>query len=278
MTRTNDGSLAAGGQVTWESFLRVPGPGQHVAQCYTDPAFLVRAVSKYAGEGLRRGDAVLLVATPAHALAITRRLRTDGHPVTDCTRRGQLVLLDAEETLGRFLVDGEPDRARFRAVIGGAVAACKAAGRGRVRAFGEMVDLLRRTSLAAALRLETLWNELLDAEGIALVCGYSIDTFAPGVYGGLLQRVLSAHSHLVPVEDYARLDRAVDQAYVEVFGSRQDATTLRRAFLAHYPRTAAMPEAQAAILAARDFVPALAADTLLERVRHHYENPTATAA
>jgi hypothetical protein len=39
-----------------------------------------------------------------------------------------------------------------------------------------------------------------------------------------------------------------------------------------------MPEAQAAILAARDFVPALAADTLLERVRHHYENPTATAA
>jgi hypothetical protein len=141
-----------------------------------------------------------------------------------------------------------------------------------------MVNLLRRTSLAAALRLEALWNELLDAEGIALVCGYSIDTFAPGAYGGLLQRVLSAHSHLVPVEDYARLHRAVDQAYVEVFGSRQDATTLRRAFLAHYPRTAAMPEAQAAILAARDFVPALAADTLLERVRHHYENPTATAA
>ena len=54
---------------------------------------------------------------------------------------------------------------------GGAVRASQAAGDGRVRAFGEMVDLLRRTSLAAALRLEALWTELLDAQGIALVCG-----------------------------------------------------------------------------------------------------------
>ena len=39
-----------------------------------------------------------------------------------------------------------------------------------------------------------------------------------------------------------------------------------------------MPNAQAAILAARDFVPAAAADALLERVRHHYEHPTTTVA
>ena len=118
----------------------------------------------------------------------------------------------------------------------------------------------------------------MDAQGIALVCGYSIDTFAPGTYDGLMQQVLSAHSHLIPVDDYARLDRAVEHAYAEVFGSGRDAVFLRRKFLAHYARPAAMPDAQAAILAARDFVPAAAADALLERVRHHYEHPTTTVA
>jgi hypothetical protein len=54
--------------------------------------------------------------------------------------------------------------------------------------------------------------------------------------------------------------------------------SLRRAFLAQYARPAAMPDAQAAILAARDFVPAAAADSLLERVRHHYEHPTTSVA
>jgi KaiC/GvpD/RAD55 family RecA-like ATPase len=271
-------SLAVGDQATWESLLRAPGRGQHVAQFYTDPEFLVRALAEYARQGLRQGEAVLMVATATHAQAITRRLQTDGLQATHWTQRGQLIILDAGETLARLLVDGEPDRSRFQSVIGGAVSAAKAVGGGRVRAFGEMVNLLRRTSLAAALRLEELWTEFLQASGIALVCGYSIDTFDPGSYNGLLQRVMSAHSHFVPAEDYVRLDRAVERAYVEVFGSEQDAANLRRAFLAHYARPAAMPDAQAAILAAREFVPSVAADALVERVRHHYQNRTATAA
>ena len=49
-------------------------------------------------------------------------------------------------------------------------------------------------------------------------CGYSIDNFDPNTYQGILQGVSRAHSHLVPVEDYARLERAVERAYAEVFG------------------------------------------------------------
>jgi len=70
----------------------------------------------------------------------------------------------------------------------------------------------------------------------------------------------------------------VKHAYAEVFGAGRDAGFLRRAFLARYPRPAAMPDAQAAILAAREFAPTAAADALLDRVRHHYQNRTATAA
>ena len=141
------------------------------------------------------------------------------------------------------MVGGLPNRERFQLVIGGAVEAARAAGYRKLRSFGEMVDVLRRTSLTATLQLEALWSELVLAHGMALLCGYSIDNFDPHTYQGILQGVSRAHSHLVPVEDYARLERAVERAYAEVFGVRRDAGFLRRAFLAHYPRPAVMPDA-----------------------------------
>jgi len=267
-----------GGRGTWESILWAPAPLQHVVQLYTKPAFLVRAVTEYAGEGLRGGEALLLVATAAHVRAIARRLEGEGFALAELAHRGQLFVLDAAQALHEVLVDGLPDRARFRAVIGGAVETANAAGDRKVRAFDEMVDLLRRTSLTAALYLEGLWSDLLAEQGVALLCGYSIDNFDPDIYDGLLQRVISAHSHLVPVEDYARLDQAVELAYAEIFGSGRDAGYLRRAFLAHYVRSASMPDAEAAILAAREFVPAAAADALLDRTRYYYRIFTAAVA
>src|SRR5262249_1514273 len=122
-------------------------------------------------------------------------------------------------------------------------------------------------------RLEELWTGFLTAHGATLLCGHTIDNFDPQSYHGALQQVSSMHSHLVPVEDYARLDRAVKVAYEEIFGAGQDASFLRRAFLTHYRGSAAMPDSEAAILAAREFVPPLTADALLDRVRHHYQNP-----
>jgi hypothetical protein len=255
----------------WEDILGAPAPGQHVAQLYTSWEFLVRAVARYAGEGLRRGEPVLLIATTLHGRAIMRHLEEEGLAPGDLVRHGQVIVLDASETLRAFLVDGRPDRARFQAVIGGAVrSGVSAAGHRQVRVFGEVVDLLRNTSVAGALRLEELWNELLTAQGISLLCGYSIDAFDPQSYDGLLQRLVPAHSHLIPVEDYARLAEAVERAYVEVFGAGPDGAFLRRAFVTNSARSAAMPDAQAAILAACEFLPTQTADALLDRVRHHY--------
>jgi hypothetical protein len=267
---------APGNGATWESVLEAPADGQHVAQLYTEPDFLGRTVGRFAVAGLHQGEAVLLVVREIHRPVITRHLEDDGFGLDDLSRRGQLTILSATQTLAQLLVDGRPERTRFQAVIGGAVAASMAAGYPRLRAFGEMVDILRRASLAATLQLEELWTELVAARRIALLCGYSVDTFDPEVYRGLLQRVSTAHSHLVPVEDYARLDHAVESAYLEVFGAGQDAGFLRRTFIASYPRPAAMPDAQAAILAAQEFVPE-ATVALLDRVRHHYHSPpTAT--
>ena len=144
------------------------------------------------------------------------------------------------------------------------------AGFERLRAFVEMVELLRRDKdLEAALHLEGLWNDLVAGPGLTLLCGHRIDAFDPQAYQGLLQRVSAVHSHLAPLEDSTSLEHAVECAYLDVFGPGRDAAILRRLFVANYPRPSGMPDAQAAILAAHEFVPEAAA-TLLNRIRHHY--------
>ena len=254
---------------TWHGTLTAPAPGEHIAQLYREPGFLARAVGRFTGEGIRQGDGVILVATPLHWRMIARRLEQDRLGPDDLQRRGQLTVLDAVQTLAQFMVEGRPDRARFQATVGGMLDSVRAAGFRRVRAFGEMVDLLRHISLEATIRLEQLWNELLAAHRISLLCGYSLDAFDPHTYQGTLQQVCAVHSGLVPVEDYSRLERAVTRAYADIFGASRDTAALRSALLENYTSPAAMPDAQAAIFAVREFVP-LVSNALVDRVRHHY--------
>src|SRR5207237_7574331 len=98
---------------------------------------------------------------------------------------------------------------------------------------------------------------------------YSLDAFDPHIYRGLLQQVSATHSDLIPVDDYARLERAVDRAYVDVFGAGEDARALQHACLTHYRRPATMPEAAAAILALREVIPGTTYE-LLGRRRRQY--------
>ena len=255
--------------VPWIDLLAEPRPGQHIAQLYWKLEFLTRAIAKFVGDGLRRGDAAVIISTSLHWRASVQRLEAEGVDVQDFQHRGQLVVCDAHDTLATFMVDGFPDRARFRAAIGRMIDRTTTAGFTRVRAFGEMVDILRRTDLDATMALEALWNELLGERDVALLCGYSLDTFDPRIYRGVLQLVTERHSDLIPVDDYARLEYAVDRAYMDVFGGGEDARVLQQAFLQHYCPSATMPAAAAAIMALRAFVPDTA-DALLERVRRHY--------
>jgi MEDS: MEthanogen/methylotroph, DcmR Sensory domain len=250
--------------------LDAPARGRHLAQLYTRDEGLVRVVGDFVMAGLERGEGIVLIATAAHRAAIARHVEDHGFTPGVLARGRQLTLLDARETLEALRVGAVPDRARFETVIGGAIEACQRAGFERLRAFVEMVELLRRDKdLEAALHLEGLWNDLVAGRGLTLLCGHRIDAFDPQAYQGLLQRVSAVHSHLAPLEDSASLEHAVECAYLDVFGPGRDAAMLRRLFLANYPRPSGMPDAQAAILAAHEFVPEAAA-TLLNRIRHHY--------
>lgn len=254
---------------SWEQLLGTPMPRDHVVLLYRDEAFLARAMAHFLGTGLARGESAVVVATPAHAALFTGHLAAAGVGVRDLVQRQQLIVLDAEECLAQFMSDGTPDRAAFGVIVKGLLERIRAAGFARVRLYGEMVDLLWDHNLKSTLALEALWNEVIADQNLSLLCAYRIDNFDRNVHRGVLHRLGHCHSHLIPVEDYARLDRAVERAYADVFGISGDGATMRSLLMADYPAVPRMPAAQGALLALRQVSPSLA-DAVLERARLHY--------
>src|SRR3954471_6449175 len=92
----------------WPELLKHPSAGDHFVQVYRDEDFLAEAVAEYTGTGLRRGEGVIIIATPAHSAAFSQQLEESGFATAELVRRGQLILLDAEETLAKFTPGSMP--------------------------------------------------------------------------------------------------------------------------------------------------------------------------
>jgi hypothetical protein len=76
-------------------------------------------------------------------------------------------------------------------------------GKGSVRAYGEMVDLLWKNDKEdAALSLETLWNQFVATRRCSLLCGYSCEVVGEGTgFQSICDKhslVVSAHNPLPP--------------------------------------------------------------------------------
>jgi hypothetical protein len=84
----------------------------------------------------------------------------------------------------------------------------------------------------------------------------------------MLPRLGENHSHLIPVEDYARLESAVADALRDTVGP-DEARVLESRLLSGYEAPFNMPRAQALLLALRQTLPAVA-DTVLQRSRNLY--------
>ena len=183
----------------WNDRLAEPLCKEHLVQLYRDDRDLVEAVSLYAGRGLGKGEAVILVATEVHLEAVDERLREAGFDLGDLKAWGQLVTADAAGLLSRFLVDGSVDAARFRSILNDMITLARRGGRfQRIRVYGEMVNLLWRENHPATRQLEELWNEAIELHAVSLLCGYRVEA---GEKDSSFPHDLRAlHSHLIPVE------------------------------------------------------------------------------
>jgi anti-sigma regulatory factor (Ser/Thr protein kinase) len=147
-------------------------PHDHVVQFYEHDDDLVGAVCAYLIDAIRADEVAVAVVTPEHAIALQDGLLMAGIDPTAEQDRGNLVIMDAVETLARFMVHGWPEEVAFDGVIGSLMSAAGARGQ-RVRVFGEMVAVLwDEGRVNAAIELEGLWNELGRQMSFSLYCAY----------------------------------------------------------------------------------------------------------
>ena len=214
---------------------------EHLVYLYQEEADLAQAVAQYLLAGLRTGEAAILIATPAHRRAFLRELERAGYAPGPA-----LVVLDAEETLARFMSGGHPRWKPFHEAVGGLIAELRLRHRG-VRAYGEMVDVLwQRDERDAAVRLEEYWNELGELQTFSLLCAYFMDPLDAHAYRGPLECVCKTHTHLLPARDLARFNDAVAAASRAVL-DQPLAQMLASLSASHQPATH-MPVGQAMLI------------------------------
>ena len=254
----------------WDQVVADAAPCDHIVQLYQDQEFLNRAVCRFAHAGLANGEGVILVSTLPHWNGFGARLEAEGVDVEAAQERGQLMVVDADELLPRFMRDAMPDPPVFRRVFGNVLGQARARGSyPEVRVWGEMVNVLwERGDVAASMNLEDQFDQLGKKSDIAIFCSFLMDNFNGDVHEHMLPRLGTNHSHLIPVDDYARLERAVDDALRETVGP-DEARVLESQLLSRYRPPFNMPRSQALLLALRQFLPTVA-DPVLRRSRELY--------
>ena len=170
----------------------------HAVKFYADTNSLFTTVAAFLGQGFVDDHPAIIIATPAHTMAIIEHMRQLPVDVELAQRAGTLVLLDAEKTLASFMVGDTPDPDRFERTVGQLIRDLVAVhtGESQIRAYGEMVDVLWKEGRAeAAIRLEILWNGLASRFGFALLCGYAMGNFYKQAQ--LVEEICRQHTHVL---------------------------------------------------------------------------------
>jgi hypothetical protein len=135
-----------------------------------------------------------------------------------------------------------------------------------------MVNILwERGDVAASMSLEDLFDKLAHEREIAIFCSFVMDNFNGEVHSRMLPRLGENHSHLIPVEDYHRLERAVADALRETVGS-DEARVLEARLVSSHKSPLKMPRSQALLLALRQSLPVVAEAVLRRSKTLYYDS------
>ncbi|MGH9574146.1 MAG: MEDS domain-containing protein, partial [Candidatus Acidiferrales bacterium] len=227
--------VGTAGREPWCGLLADAAPHDHIVQLYQDQQFLNRAVCRFAAAAIANGEGVILVPTVAHWDAFRPRLESEGVDVKAAEKRGQLTIVDANDLLPTFMRDGMPESPVFMGLAANVVSQARRGGRyTKVRWWGEMVNILwEQGEVAASMNLEDQFDQLAHEQDIAIFCSFLMDNFDGNVHTRMLPRLGENHSHLIPVEDYSRLERAVSEALRDTVGP-DESRVLEGQLLAHY--------------------------------------------
>jgi hypothetical protein len=192
---------------------RTAGISEHNLQLFDSSKSMAESVASFLIAGFRRGEPLLVVATPEHRELITHKLEEAGINSHQALMASRLLMLDAAQTLDKFIRQDLPNRVAFDEIVGTLVA--QLANQGRLRIYGEMVNVLAARGLyKAAYQLEVLWSALGKREPLTLFCGYSSEHFSDPKTATILGKICETHS---------RVHRKKGDVLAELLLERQDA-------------------------------------------------------
>jgi DcmR-like sensory protein len=180
----------------------------HAVQFYENDSSLFTTVAGFLSQGLVEEHPAIIIATAEHTAAILEHLSGRLIDVEKARELGELIVLDAHQTLALFMVGDRPDPDRFEASVGRIIGDLLKGRPNRtlVRAYGEMVDVLWKEGREeAAIHLELLWNGLAGRYGFALLCGYAMGNFFKQTER--LDEVCRHHTHVIPSDGSAQLPK-----------------------------------------------------------------------
>lgn len=185
------------------------GQDHHFVQFYDDDGVLADKAADFLATGLVAGESLIVIAAVDRVQGIVADLEEKGFDTPRLRENGRLRLLDARELLARIMVDGSPDWDRLHAAISPLLEPSRTHAAPRVRAYGEMVDLLISDGdVDAAIELEAFWNDLRRQYPLTLLCAYRIAHVGHGERRQPFRRVCGYHSHVLPTESYAEIQDA----------------------------------------------------------------------
>ena len=157
-----------------EKFRKTDGgsPVRHEIQLYSNDALLMEGFADFAAAELRAGKATLVAATESHRTGILEILKARIVDVDDAVGRGILILVDAAETLSKFMGDDMPDADHFFRFMESLIATATRIAPS-VSVCGEIApQLLAAGKPVQALRLEQLWDIAVHGFHLDTLCGY----------------------------------------------------------------------------------------------------------
>ncbi len=200
-------------------------PSEHLVQFYeADPAAWAKSVGRYLADGLKRGEAVLVIATPEHQESY-RPAAQRFRPRRGICRVPRPAGISAmpRATLAQFMVAGEPDWDRFQVTVGRR----NASGFVPLPSAGLFALMARWWGFSGAPRnsprpsgWKSIGTACCNPPDFKLFCGYPINIFTDDFNHAHVDAVVCAHTHVLPTGENGDLQEAVTRALDEVSGSQ----------------------------------------------------------
>ena len=167
-----------------------PAPESHILQFYDSRDFLCEKAVDFLIEGAREGRALMMVVTKPHFEIITAGLRENGVGMVTTFFVDDLIPMFTSSELG-----DEEVKKRLE----GIVTAAAGPNARVVQIYGELADaLISHGQVAAALRSETLWNEVAATHPLSILCAHALENFYDVQESGLLVDVCRLHGSSNP--------------------------------------------------------------------------------